>query len=215
MTENDLGTHDLHVTIRIPAHGQTKEQTLRFLILTPSTIASDKVEGTLSRVQRLSSLSGGKFCASIFHLSPFLPPPKPHGPRNASVPKSAFPTPVHAFNTLQIALHKSHINIPLLPLSAPSALPTLLTTFSRPFTQVAPLGPKLPNAAMDILPFCTTDAPTRQELLVKVSDVAGSLREVASLGLREDDAARLVEEGMGEEDVDGLLRFWEEEWVVE
>ena len=163
------------------------------------------IQDTIARITRFSTLSSGNSCALIFHLSAVA------GKKDDAL--STFPTLIHALNVLQIHLHEARLNLPILPLSNPTALSTILTTFAKPFTQPRAPGPKLPIAAMDVLPFCTTNAPMRRETLVKVTDVVGCLKDVASLG--EGDVGRLIEGGLRMEDVEAMLGFWEEEWVVE
>lgn len=95
-----------------------------------------------------------------------------------------------------------------------SALASVITAFAKSFTsKISPPPMKPVNAALDVLPYCTTDAPMRQEALVALTDQTTCLRDVASL--REEDMQRLLEGGMSEEDVGGVLGFWAEEWVVE
>jgi hypothetical protein len=108
---------------------------------------------------------------------------------------------------------QARINIPLLPLNDTSGLASIITAFTKPFT-VKSLPPAKPiNTALHVLPWCTTDAPMRRETLVALTDQTTCLRDVASL--RDGDAQELIDGGMSEEDVRGILEFWAEEWVVD
>ncbi|EON64244.1 hypothetical protein W97_03475 [Coniosporium apollinis CBS 100218] len=152
-----------------------------------------------------------------------------HPPNTTSSPVSG----LHAYHQLSAFLltHADIPSIPLLPLSELSSLEPLLrmyvSTLCTPNPAAVPQ--KLPNAAMELLPFCTTSPPMRQETVIRLTDVFSSLRDVAALGgvdmdvdgrdegsvARAEEAVRGLVEMFGEEEARAVVEFWKEEWVAE
>jgi hypothetical protein len=190
------------------SHDPSQEQELRFLIATPSSAVPANKDAILSRVQRHASFSGGKYCAIIFHMYPSPPASKEDN-------DTTFPSPLHAFNDFQILLLHLCISVPLLPLNDPSTLASVITAFAEPFTSRKPLLAQMKpvNAALDVLPYCTTEARMREGTWVALTDQTTCLRDVA--GLCGEDAQGLIEGGVSEEEVEAILGFWAEEWVME
>lgn len=78
----------------------------------------------------------------------------------------------------------------------------------------------LPESAVkDILPYCTTEPPLRQEQVIALSDVAGSVKELVllALGTAAGDAgcAERMEGAVGSETAGSIVEFFAEEWEVE
>jgi hypothetical protein len=75
------------------------------------------------------------------------------------------------------------------------------------------------SAVAHILPFCTTEPPLRQEDVIALSDVAGSLKELVLLALgaaRGDGVSvRRLEGTVGRGVAEGVVEFFAEEWEVE
>ncbi|KAF2459840.1 hypothetical protein BDY21DRAFT_336635 [Lineolata rhizophorae] len=178
-------------------------------------------------------------------------------------------SPLAAFHALEILLLDSALALPLIPLPRPAALPRLVSAFLRGVAQAnaAGHGPRnaqqqsqanvprgrgtgglaIPtsapvNAALDLLPWCSSEAPLRREHVHILSDLCPNLRSVAELAAwagraegyrgrirgeeeigegmsrREIERAarawRLLSEYLGERAARGVVEFWEKETVV-
>jgi hypothetical protein len=80
--------------------------------------------------------------------------------------------------------------------------------------------PHLPESAVtDILPYCTTEPPLRQEHVIALSDIAGSMKELVllALGVAAGDArcAEKMESAVGAETTGSFVDFFADEWEVE
>lgn len=75
------------------------------------------------------------------------------------------------------------------------------------------------NAVTDILPFCTTEATLRQDQVIALSDVVGSVKELVLLALgaadNESGCADKMEGAVGPETTRNIVEFFAEEWEVE
>ncbi len=121
-------------------------------------------------------------------------------------------------------MHADIPSIPLLPLSELSSLEPLLRTYVSTLCTPNPAAvpQKVPNAAMELLPFCTTSPPMRQATVIRLTDVAalGSVdmdvcgRDEGSVA-RAEEAMRGLVEMVGEEEARAVVEFWKEEWVAE
>jgi hypothetical protein len=93
--------------------------------------------------------------------------------------------------------------------------------FSRTASQVRPRKLlHLPDSAVtDILPYCTTEPPLRQEQIIALSDIAGSVKELVllALGAEAGDAvcAGKMEGAVGAETTGSIVEFFAAEWEVE
>jgi hypothetical protein len=85
--------------------------------------------------------------------------------------------------------------------------------FPRQQTQI----PK--NAVTDILPFCTTEPPLSQEQVIALSDVVGSLKELALLALEaaagDARCTAKIEDAVGARTMANIVDFFVGEWEVE
>ena len=73
------------------------------------------------------------------------------------------------------------------------------------------------SAGTDLLPNCTTQAKLDRNRVIKLSDIAGSLREVAFLAVGEyknGEGRDVLDGAVGKECADGIREFWGDEWVV-
>jgi hypothetical protein len=78
----------------------------------------------------------------------------------------------------------------------------------------------LPESAVkDIVPYCTTEPPLRQEQVIALSDIAGSVKELVLLALRaaagDAGCAERMEGAVGSETTGSVVEFFAEEWEVE
>lgn len=197
--EHKSDTQDF--SVQLP-DASAQQQQLRFIILTPSTVTAGSIDTTLTRLQRHASATEGHNYAAMFLLSP--------APTDES--ETTWPSPLHAFNQLQITLACVNVTMPLLPITDASTLPSVVAAFAKPLAIKLPLQ-KPVNAAMDLLPYCSTEAPVKQQTIVFMTDQAACLRDVASL--REGDMGKLMEAGLYAEEAEAALVFWAEEWIVD
>ena len=86
-----------------------------------------------------------------------------------------------------------------------------------PRHQAQPIIPK--NAVTDILPYCTTESPLRQEQVIALSDVVGSVKELVLLavGAAAGDGACVdkLEGAVGAQKTGCIVEFFAGEWEVE
>jgi hypothetical protein len=75
------------------------------------------------------------------------------------------------------------------------------------------------NAVTDILPYCTTEPPLRQEQVIALSDVVGSIRELVllALGAANGDGGSVdkLEGAVGQTTASNTVEFFVGEWEVE
>ncbi|KAF9735817.1 hypothetical protein PMIN06_002181 [Paraphaeosphaeria minitans] len=93
-------------------------------------------------------------------------------------------------------------------------LPPSLTT---PQLRAKPNNHSAKSAYRDLLPYCTADTLLTEQQVVRLSDVAGSLREVVVLAVRarmDERAAGVLREALGEGGARGVVEFWEEEFEI-
>ncbi|KAE9964272.1 hypothetical protein BLS_008499 [Venturia inaequalis] len=206
--ESELKTHDL----AIPIPSQVNPRSLRVIILTPSSLSPEKMDATLSRLQHFESLTGGTDSAIMF---PLFPAPSAIGAKNnASEP---FPSSLHAFTEAQLLLMEQSINIPILPLSAPSSLPKIISSFISSLNSSLAVSTTMKpvNAAVDVLPYATGNGSMSQEVHIAMTDMFTSMRDVAGMGSGEETRRTLVQKGLAEDEAEDCMQFWVEEWICE
>ncbi|KAF1912573.1 hypothetical protein BDU57DRAFT_370672 [Ampelomyces quisqualis] len=75
------------------------------------------------------------------------------------------------------------------------------------------------NAVTDILPYCTTEPPLRQEQVIALSDIVGSVRElvILAVGAAAGDGACAdkMEAAVGAQTTGCIVEFFAGEWEVE
>jgi hypothetical protein len=79
---------------------------------------------------------------------------------------------------------------------------------SRVQPAARPQGPASPNAAIDLLRWCTADMPLNNEQVIALSDVAGSLKELMMLALTakvDEGASEQLIRAVGEDATAGTL----------
>jgi hypothetical protein len=94
-------------------------------------------------------------------------------------------------------------------------------TLRQPTRQLFPFRqtqvPK--NAVTDILPFCTTEPPLSQEQVISLSDIVGSLKELALLALEaatgDTGCVAKIEAAVGAHTTANIVDFFVGEWEVE
>ncbi|KAH4110298.1 hypothetical protein HBI24_158540 [Parastagonospora nodorum] len=88
-------------------------------------------------------------------------------------------------------------------------------------TQVPSRPPyrKPESAVTDILPYCTTEPPLKQEQVIALSDVVGSVGELVLLALSaasgDRECAEVMESAVGAATASSIVDFFTEEWEVE
>ncbi|TLD24505.1 hypothetical protein E2P81_ATG11841 [Venturia nashicola] len=206
--ESELKTHDL----AIPISSQGAPRSLRVIILTQSSISPEKIDATLSRLQHFEYLTGGTDSAIIFPLFPVS------GPINAKTKASEpFPTALHAFTRTQLFLMDHSINIPILPLSTPCALPKVINSFISSLNSSLAVSAMMKpvNAAVDVLHYATGSGSMPQEVYIAMTDMFTSMRDVAGMGMGEETRSRLIQRGLSEDEAEACMQFWVEEWICE
>lgn len=75
------------------------------------------------------------------------------------------------------------------------------------------------NVVKDLLPYCTVEPPLSETQVIAVSDVAGSLKELALLALSaaSGDIACLkkLQAAVGERTATNIIEFFADEWEIE
>jgi hypothetical protein len=94
-------------------------------------------------------------------------------------------------------------------------------TIDRTASQVPPPSqtrtPK--NAVTDILPYCTTEPPLRQDQVIALSDVVGNIKELVLLAMGaaagDVESVDKMKGAVGPETTKNIVEFFAEEWEVE
>ena len=184
--------------MRIQQGGPQADIELRFLILTPSPITSSNEEGTLNRVGKFVSLTGGKQCAVLFL----------HRPADSNVGDA---NTLSALNDLQILLMRRRLDVPLLPLDCAGSLLRIITAFARPYgSNASTLRPEKVITSLDLVPQLGN---LSRETVLALTDLTTCLRDIANLG--EDDAQKLLDSGTSEEELSALFQCWNKEYMVD
>ncbi|KAJ4296287.1 hypothetical protein N0V90_006332 [Kalmusia sp. IMI 367209] len=75
----------------------------------------------------------------------------------------------------------------------------------------------LKTAVRDLLPYCTIEIKLTEEQVIRLSDIAGSLKEVMLIALQakmDERAARHLAEAVGVDDMRGIVDFFDEEFEI-
>jgi hypothetical protein len=115
----------------------------------------------------------------------------------------------HFHNAPSSQIHTQHLH-----LQAPNH-PSHTTRHAAPTRH----HPRAPRNAVDLLPFCTISAPLTNAQVIALSDVVGSLKELAVLALRaasgdQQCMGRLMD-AVGEQAAVGIVEFFVEEWEID
>lgn len=153
--ESNPETHDL--AIPLPGPGPiSNPPLLRFILLSPSDIPHPQ---TLPRLERLSHQDPTHRCAIILLLSGH--------------------DSMTALSNLQISLLTSSLSIPILPLTTPSELPSLLEDFYKKLVSIKPAhqcNPKL--EAQQLLPYTALHPPLGSHPVNVLGDINSSLGDL-------------------------------------
>jgi hypothetical protein len=68
---------------------------------------------------------------------------------------------------------------------------------------------------MDILPYSTVNGRMTQDTHIAMTDLFTCMGDVAGMGVGEEAVRRLVGGGVKENEAEGCVEFWKEEWVCE
>lgn len=187
MPEQLLNTHDIAVPITVetdPRTGISKPtRHLRFLLLSPSTVAGGKLEATLERIQHFSFLTTEPI-AIIFLLNP----PRntsfqsaKHFAGNAAEPGTDVVDGTLAFTKLQAEMMNQadlpHIQI--LPLHGVDSLPTLLQSHAAKYVNRKPNPTRLIATSRDLMQLCTLRQPMQGFTANVLSDTFDNLHDMA------------------------------------
>ncbi len=111
----------------------------------------------------------------------------------------------------------SKIEMPILPFSSLSSLPTTLFNFQRQLVATRSTGTALRvNAVTDLLPFCTTNPPMSEHSRNILSDVCNnipSLAQAATTREGQEGLKQWLEDAHGA--ADDVIAFWEQEFIVD
>ncbi|KAL5115293.1 hypothetical protein ACEQ8H_006805 [Pleosporales sp. CAS-2024a] len=115
----------------------------------------------------------------------------------------------------------AHASFPRSATARPQSRPRPLETARPPQRLVVEAqkndGPA--NVVTDMLPYCTTEPPLKQEQVIALSDAVASIRELVILALGaagEEQACRdVIAEAVGVETARNIVDFFAEEWEVE
>ncbi len=203
----------------------------RFLLLSATSIQAVDRQETLSRVERLSTLTGGRNVAVVFLLSETSSSSTNIDGMHAYIELellSVF-TLAEAPHTIIAAdagavcsLFNMPTSIPILPLHDVTLLPTTLLSYQNSSTAASLSVPPL-NTATTLLPHCTTSAP--QVLLSEhstnvLTDICSTLEDLVTAARTEEGQMHIKEylddgQERGAADAEGVIHFWEEEWIAE
>ncbi|KAM3419678.1 hypothetical protein BST61_g3011 [Cercospora zeina] len=194
--EQLLNTHDIAVPITVetePRNGLPRPtRHLRFLLLSPSTVADSKLGTTLGRIQHFSFLTTEPI-AIIFLLNP---------PRNSSFQSAkqlaegaAESRTDGVAGTLAFTkLHAEMVNqadlpcIPILPLHSIDGLPTLLQSHAAKFVNQKAGQVRSTTTSRDLMQLCTWRQPMSGFTANVLSDTFDNLRDMAQAMIRPSNA---------------------------
>lgn len=200
--ESDFDDSDIRLPT-ITASNTNHEQT-RVLLLSTSGLEDDKLEGTLQRVRRLSSVTGGYRIAIVFLMHP------PCNTRFTSARQELDRTEqgqagaynsrgTFAYARLQALLFDEVdlFQVPISPLATLGDLPTLLSGMCQRTSKShhgGGINGADPNVTtFELLQKCTANPPMAQETAFFLSDIFPDLVDLARTCSMADDA---VTEGL-------------------
>ncbi|KAI9723180.1 MAG: hypothetical protein M1828_004283 [Chrysothrix sp. TS-e1954] len=222
------------------ATGTATAQTLKILLLSPSSLPSDPAPTSpasaplLERLTHFSALTGGRDVLIVFllHEACSISPSTSTSTSSNRATSTSIPGPstgLSAHAQLTTLLFHHALPIPLIPLTSPPALlPTLktyLTTLTRPLPtppEPAHAHAKANKAITLLLPLATATPPPHHRLtehqVLRLTDLVGSVRELARVCAGEEGRVWVIGEmdeggegGCGR----GVVEFWGEEFVRE
>ena len=178
--ESRLESHDVAIRLAGSLNGSARK--LRFLLLSPNSVAATTLEGTLERVERFVALTGGSDIAIAFLLQPRAATASMTAKQVVEDTETASsPNGLQRFTSLQAKLAgRTDIPyVPLLPLSCLEKLPDLLT---RHKSNLQPPPHRLPSprsAPSQLLRYCSAAPPLPDSTTFFVADIFTSYRDLA------------------------------------
>ncbi|GIZ43753.1 hypothetical protein CKM354_000696900 [Cercospora kikuchii] len=185
--EQLLNTHDIAVPITVetdPRTGISKPtRHLRFLLLSPSSVADDKLEATLERIQHFSFLTTEPITI-IFLLNPTRNTSfqsARHLAENGAGPRADGVGGTMAFTKLQAEMMNSILlpHIPILPLHRVDSLPTLLQSHAAKYLNHKPHPTRSTTTSRDLMQLCTLRQPMQGFTTNVLSDTFDNLHDMA------------------------------------
>ncbi|OHE97811.1 OPA3 family protein [Colletotrichum orchidophilum] len=165
-----LNTHDIALPV-------SQDRTYRLVLLSPKDVGTQATE---QRLERLYNLNGGRDVAIMFLLHPVAGQAK---------------DPMEAFMDLQIEI-LDKLDLPLLPLTSITALPSTLTTLQ---TSLGPTQPGTISSGDQATPvsllqhMASGNGPLPEHSANLLSELGRSPREVAALADTEQGRARILD----------------------
>ncbi|PPJ58472.1 hypothetical protein CBER1_05616 [Cercospora berteroae] len=185
--EQLLHTHDIAVPITVETDARTgvskPTRHLRFLLLSPSTVADGTLEATLERIQHFSFLTAEP-SAIVF----LLKPPRntsfqsaKHFTGSAAEPGTDGVDGTLAFATLQAEMmNQADLpRIPILPLHGVDTLPTLLQSHAAKYANPKPDPTRSQTTSRDLMQLCTLRQPMQGFTANVLSDTFDNLHDMA------------------------------------
>ncbi|KZL81045.1 hypothetical protein CI238_03310 [Colletotrichum incanum] len=168
LQESRLNTHD--IALPLP---QQQGRLFRLVLLSPKDVDTAVAE---QRLERLFNLNGGRDAAVIFLLDQ----------------QGQDTNPTVAFMNLQInILHK--FELPLIPLSSISALPSALANLRTSLATTQPVASPAQTTFLPLLQHMTSgNGPLSEHLTNLLSELGRSPREVAALAETDQGKARIL-----------------------
>lgn len=192
--EESLEAHD----IALPLPRKTNEsnpESFRLLLLSES----DGFDETRARIDRLCCATGEKQVGVMFLL-------------REQFSGNGMGSGMTAYLKIQAWLLTSTLALPLIPLQNLSSLPKTLSSFHHSLLKTHPV-PKPVNPVLSLLPYCTTEPPMGEHTANVMSDLTGSLKDLAIFTATEQ-GRRMLAEWVGEDKLEAVVGFWDVEVYV-
>ncbi|KAK5108851.1 hypothetical protein LTR62_007741 [Meristemomyces frigidus] len=187
LRESRLSTHDIAIPLATddgphPLSAKSLRQ-LRILLLSPSSVADDKLESTVDRISHFASLTGGQDLAIVLLSSPSSTTASaPRKEQSNAKPDTPTETGTYAYAKLQATLLDHSGSVPYIPIilvahlfNLPEVLRKHVSALTRP---PLPLQDQ-PTSPFKLLHHCTMAPPMTQRTAYYISDLFVNLRELA------------------------------------
>ncbi|GKT41866.1 uncharacterized protein ColSpa_02047 [Colletotrichum spaethianum] len=167
--ESRLNTHD--IALPLP---QQQGRFFRLVLLSPKDVGTAVTE---QRLERLFNLNGGRDAAVIFLLGP----------------QGQEGNPMVVFMNLQINI-LNKLELPLIPLSSISALPSTLANLRTSLATTQPVASPAQTTFFSLLQHMASgNDPLSEHMTNLLSELGRSPREVAALAETEQGKARIMD----------------------
>ncbi|KAI1208895.1 uncharacterized protein F4807DRAFT_137307 [Annulohypoxylon truncatum] len=187
--EAQLDTHDAALPIPT-SHGQPP-RVLRAIFLSPSDVETDNCQ---NRIQRLSHLNGGQDIVIVFLLKQ----------------EEDKVNPMSAFMTLQLSL--GDFEMPVIPVNTVEAVPNSLVAFHRQISTSSG-SRRMANPAQTLLPYCSYGPRLSEHAVNVLTDITSGIRDLLDIMTTPVGRTKVLD--LLENDSEGAISFWEQEYVVE